>query len=238
MAKKTTEPPFWRCLCAEIVGTFALVFVDCGGAVMQDVGRYGEVTPEGRALATGLVVAAMIYSLGNASGAHINPAVTAAFALRGAFPWRRVPAYIAVQLTGAVMAALVLLALFGHTADLGATRPHHGSVTALCFEVILNAILATVVLSTATRHKVVGPDAALAVGASVALCGLFGRSGSGASMNPARSFGPALLVGGDLNSIWVYVLGPIAGATLAVLVVRVVHGPPKDQDAEVAQGEG
>jgi aquaporin Z len=233
--RDTDEPPFFRTLVAEVFGTFVLVLVDAGGAVIEHFGS-GEVTPVGRSLATGLTIMALIYSLGSASGAHLNPAVTTAFALRGVFPWRRVPGYWAAQLAGACVAAGLVLALFGNVAHLGATEPGYGALTAVVMEIVLTLMLVTVILSTAARHKIVGANAALGVGGIIAVCGLFSRPISGASMNPARSVGPAL-VGGEVVSLWIYIVGPFVGASLAVLLVWLLHGHQRREEEKVAKGE-
>jgi aquaporin Z len=200
----------------------------------------GQVGTAARATAPGLMVLAVIYALGDVSGAHINPAVTLAFALRASFPWARVPLYWVAQLAGAVGAVLLLLAILGPVADLGATRPHFGTGPSLVMEAVLTWLLVTVILGTATRHRVVGANAAVAVGATVALCGLFAGPVSGASMNPARSLGPALVgaaAGVDaLRDAWIYVLGPAVGAALAVLGMRLLKGPLHDGETEAAGG--
>jgi aquaporin Z len=192
------------------------------------------------------MVLALIYALGDVSGAHVNPAVTLAFALRGVFSWARVPAYWLAQLAGAIGAAAFLGLTFGPVAHLGATVPGFGVPPALAMEVALTWLLVTVILGTATRHRVVGPNAALAVGATVALCGLFAGPVSGASMNPARSLGPALvdaIAGAGVGSAawqsaWIYVLGPVAGAATAVLGIRLLKGYQKDGEQEAASGTG
>src|SRR5439155_17868098 len=157
-----------RSVFAELLGTFALTFVAAGGIVIQEVSQH-EVSYEARVAAPGLVVLAMIYTLGNVSGAHINPAVTLAFALRGAFSWLRVPGYILAQLIGALLAAGVLRLLFGDAGHVGATIPHYGTLQSFVMEVILTTLLVTVIVGTATDHKVVGPNAGIAVGATIAL---------------------------------------------------------------------
>ena len=233
--KELRKPPLWRSLTAEAFGTFALVFVDCGGVVIESIGPAGHVTSESRSLATGLMVMALIYALGPTSGAHVNPVATAAFALRGVFPWRRVPTYWAAQIAGAVVAALLLRAVFGNVEHLGATEPHFGVLAGLVMEAVLTLLLVTVILSTATRHHIIGPNAALAVGGTVTLCGLFARPVSGASMNPARSIGPAL-VSGHATDVWIYLAGPFAGAILAVLLVDLLYGATKPEEARAAIG--
>jgi MIP family channel proteins len=199
-------------LLAECFGTFLLVIVDCGGAVIGSLD--GEITAVARSAATGLLVMVMIYSIGNVSGAHFNPAVTTAFALRGAFPWRRVPLYWVAQVAGAFLGAGLLRWMFGNVEHLGATIPHLGAVRGFGMEIVLTVILVSVVLGTATRHRSIGANAAIASGGAVALCSLFSRPVSGASMNPARSLAPAV-VSGDLHELWIYLVAPFVGAALA-----------------------
>ena len=225
-----------RKLFAELLGTFALTTIAAGGDVVAAV-SHGEVGEAARAIAPGMVVAAFVYAVGDVSGAHFNPAVSLAFALRGSFRWARLPGYWAAQLAGALLAAALLRAMFGVAGHVGATRPHHGVAQALGMEVVLTLFLVTVILNTSTRHRLLGPGAALPVGATIALCGLVGLPVSGASMNPARSLGPAL-AGGELRQAWVYLLGPAAGALLAVVATRVLHGPQRREELEAAQGEG
>ena len=220
-------------LLAESFGTFLLVTVDCGGAVIGSLD--GEVTSIARSAATGLLVMVMIYSIGNVSGAHFNPAVTTAFALRGVFPWRRVPVYWAAQLVGALLGAGLLRWMFGDVEHLGATLPHFGVARGFGMEVVLTVILVSVVLGTATRHRSIGANAAIASGGAVALCSLFSRPVSGASMNPARSLAPALL-SGELHDLWIYLVAPFVGAALATLTMRVLHSRRHDSEREAAQG--
>jgi MIP family channel proteins len=225
-------------LAAEIIGTFLLVFVDAGGAMVAAIsgGEQGSpVTAVARSLAAGLTVMAMIYSISEISGAHINPAVTFGFALRGSFPWRRVPAYWLAELSGALLAALCLRGLIGDVEHVGMTMPHHGAGLAVAFEIVLSFTLMTVILGTAAHEAKIGKEAAIAVGGTVALCGLFSRPISGASMNPARSLGPAI-VGGAWNVAWIYVVGPLAGMALAVAACRLLHGPRRDGEKRAAQG--
>ena len=177
----------------------------------------------------------MIYAIGNVSGAHFNPAVTTAFALRGAFPWRRVPLYWVAQLAGAFVAAGLLRSMFGDVEHLGATIPRYGVARGFVMEVVLTTILVSVVLGTATRHRSIGANAAIASGAAVALCSLFSRPVSGASMNPARSLAPAV-VSGDLHALWIYLVAPFVGASLATLAMRVLHSHKHASEREAAQG--
>jgi MIP family channel proteins len=229
------EAPLWRVLAAELFGTWAKTLVAAGGLVVATAGG-GEPDAVARAAATGLVVMAMSYTLGQISGAHINPAITLAFAARGAFPWRKVPAYWAAQLAGAILAALLLRIAFGTVAHLGTTVPHVAARVALATEVALTFLLAMVVLGTATRHQVLGPNAALASGGTVALCALVAGTVSGASMNPARSLGPAF-VAGHLDDAWLYVAGPLLGAMLAAFASWALYGAYRDGEEEAAEGE-
>ena len=180
---------------------------------------------------------ALIYANGNASGAHFNPAVTIAFCLRGAFPWWLAPAYVAVQCAGALLAALALCALLGPAGHLGATTPHFGVGPAFGMEVFLTWLLVTIILGTATRYQLIGADAALAAGGTIALCGLVGGPVSGASMNPARSLGPAL-VGGATEHLWIYLTAPVAGVLLAVAGAAVVRRRKHPEESEAAGGDG
>jgi aquaporin Z len=176
--------------------------------------------------------------MGAVSGAHLNPGVSIAFALRGDFPWKRVPAYIVAQFSGAVLASLLLWALIGKQGVAGLTLPGHGvsTVTAMLWEVVLTVGLVSTILGTASGAQQLGPIAAIGVGSYIALAGLWGSPVSGASMNPARSLGPALVLG-HWRSWWAYLVGPIAGALIAVAIASVLRGPGGDRTAEnAAQG--
>jgi aquaporin Z len=224
----------WRRLLAEFVGTFLLVLVAAGGPVIA--AATGE--PIGHAatvIAPGLMLAALIYTLGAVSGAHFNPAVTLAFAVRRDFPGSRVPGYLAVQLIGAVVAAAALRILFGNVGHLGATLPHLGSGTSLVMEMILTATLVLAIFGTSAAPRIVGHNAAFVVGGTVALLGLFASPVSGASMNPARSLGPDL-VGGTLGSAWLYIVGPVCGALLALPLVAAFDGNPTASEKQAAAG--
>ncbi len=223
-----------RRLFAELLGTFALTFVAAGGEVIAVISG-GAVSPAARAVAPGLLVMAMIYTLGSQSGAHFNPVVTLAFTLRQDFPWRRIPGYWGAQIIGAVLAALLLRALFGLVGHLGATLPLHGTGEAVVMEVVLTFLLVTVILGTATNHRLTGPNAAIAVGGTIALLGLFAAPISGASMNPFRSLAPAL-VSGQLADAWIYIVGPFAGALLAVIVAWLLRGRTTQEAVETAKG--
>lgn len=226
--------PEARRLFAECIGTFALTFFDCGAKMVSAIS--GEVGHLAQALAPGLVVAAMIYAIGAVSGAHINPAVTLAFVARGDFPWQRAFLYWIAQLLGATLAAALLQRLLGSVADLGATAPHGSAAASLVVEIVLSFSLVVVILGTATQHRVVGPNAAIAVGGIIVACGVFGKAVSGASMNPARSFGPAI-VSGELKYLWIYILAPITGALAAVLATAVLHGPRNHEEKQAAAGD-
>jgi len=177
-------------------------------------------------VAPALMVAAIILFMGTVSGAHLNPAVSVAFAARGDFPWKRVPAYIVAQFAGAALATLVLWAFLGKQGSAGLTLPGSGisTTTAMLWEMVLTAGLVSVILGTASGAQQIGPLAAIGVGAYIALAGLWGSPVSGASMNPARSLGPAL-VKGDWTSWWAYLAGPVAGAVIAVGIAYVLRGP-------------
>jgi aquaporin Z len=188
--------------------------------------------------APGLMVMAIILFMGATSGAHLNPAVTIAFAARRDFPWRRVPGYIVAQVVGAALACLLLAVLFGRVGSLGATQPGSGitDLQALTIELLLTLGLVSTVLGTASRAQSVGPLAALAVGGYIILAGLWASPISGASMNPARSLGPDLVLA-NFTHAWIYVVGPILGGLLAVGVAYLLRGPGGDQPAiEAAQG--
>jgi aquaporin Z len=212
----------WRRLFSELLGTFALVLVAAGGGLLH---AKGQISLAAAVVAPGLMVTAIILFMGAVSGAHLNPAVSLAFALRRDFPWKRVPGYIVIQLIGATLACLFLRLLFGNTRHLGATLPgpEYQSWQALLMEIVLTTLLVSVILGTASAAQNVGAIAALGVGGYIALAGLWAAPVSGVSMNPARSFGPAL-VSGDWTSYWVYVAGPIAGTLIAVACARALRG--------------
>jgi aquaporin Z len=217
------DPRFgYRRLFAEALGTFLLVLAAAGGGILH---AKGQISLAAAVVAPGLTVMAVILFMGAVSGAHLNPVASIAFALRGDFPWIRVPFYLLAQLVGATLAAVFLLAVFGNVEHLGATLPGPGYQTwqALLVEITLTGGLVSVILGTASRAQNVGSAGALGVGGYVALAGLWSAPVSGASMNPARSFGPAL-VSGDWTAYWVYVLGPIAGAIIAVVCAVILRG--------------
>lgn len=222
----------FRRLFSELLGTFALVLVAAGGGIM--VGE-GKISLAAAVVAPGLMVLAIILFMGAISGAHLNPAVSLAFALRGDFPWKRVPGYIINQLIAATLACLFLYAVFGNIQHLGATLPGPGyeDWQALLMEIVLTALLVSVILGTASAAQNVGAIAALGVGGYIALAGLWSAPVSGASMNPARSFGPAL-VSGDWTAYWVYVVGPIVGALIAVGCAFLLRGKGGDAISRAA----
>jgi aquaporin Z len=215
-----------RRLFSELLGTFFLVLVAVGGGMVN--ARFGgqAVPAAARVTAPGLMVAAIILFMGTVSGAHLNPVVSAAFALRGDFSWKRVPAYIAAQFAGAVLATLLLWALIGRQGSAGLTLPGGGvaTVTAMLWEAVLTAGLVSVILGTASGAQAVGSLAAIAVGSYIVLAGLWGAPVSGASMNPVRSLGPALVLG-DWTAWWAYLAGPAIGAVIAVGIAYVLRGP-------------
>jgi aquaporin Z len=225
----------WRRLFSEIFGTFLLVLVAAGAAVVA--AKTHQVPLDAAVVAPGLMVMVVIYFMGTVSGAHLNPAVTFAFALRGNFPWVRVPLYVASQLVGSLLASALLLALFGNIGHLGATLPGKGisAGTALVVEGFLTLGLVSVILGTASGARNVGVNAALAVGSYIALSGLWAAPVSGASMNPFRSLGP-VLVGGTYRDWWVYVVGPFAGGAVAVAFAAILRGGPTKAGTEAAQG--
>jgi aquaporin Z len=201
-------------LCAEMVGTFALVFAGTGAIVINEVSG-GAITHPGIALTFGMIVLAMIYTFGDVSGAHFNPAVTTAFAAAGRFPWREVPGYLGAQLAGAFLASGVLRFLFPDNLKLGATLPAGSAGQSGVLEVILTLLLMLVILSVSTGSKEKGITAGIAIGAVVGLEAMFAGPICGASMNPARSLAPAL-VSGQTQHLWIYVICPVLGALLAV----------------------
>jgi aquaporin Z len=216
----------WRRVFSELLGTFFLVLVAAGAGMVN--ARFGghAITTAAQVVAPALMVMAIILFMGSVSGAHLNPAVSIAFALRGDFPWPRVPAYLAAQFAGAASAPLVLRAVVGAHGTAGLTLPGAGiaPVTAMLWEALLTAGLVSVILGTASGAQQLGPVAAVGVGSYIALAGLFGAAVSGASMNPARSLGPALALG-DWTDWWAYLAGPLLGAAAAVGIAWVLRGP-------------
>ena len=208
---------------AEFIGTFALVFAGCGSIAV------GHLSNGGVALAFGLVIAVMIYALGHVSGAHFNPAVSVAFALGRHFPWSRVATYAIAQVGGAIAGAATLRLTLGPAVSLGVTHPSGSDLQSLAWEAVLTFLLLLVITAVATDTRAVGEAAALAIGGAVALGALVGGPVSGASMNPARSIGPALLAG-NLAALWLYVVGPLAGAAVAALTYAYLRGGDRAPD--------
>jgi aquaporin Z len=224
----------WRRLFSELFGTFLLVTVGVGGGVLESIthggiGRIAEVT------APGLLVTAVILFMGAVSGAHLNPVVSIAFALRGDFGWTRVPGYIVAQLAGAAAASLLLRITFGSRHGAGSTLPGNGfsSWQAFTIEALLTLGLVSTILGTASTAQNIGTLSAFGVGSYIILAGLWAGPVSGASMNPARSFGPAL-VDGNFGDYWIYLAGPLLGATLAVAAALILRGPGGDQGGRTA----
>lgn len=219
-----------RKLLAELIGTFALVFAGCGAIVVNEVSG-GALGHLGICTIFGLIVMAVVYSFGDVSGAHINPAVTIAFWLSGRFPVKEVAPYIVAQVLGAIGASALTLFLFPDDSTyLGTTLVSDTVTQAFVFEGVITFLLMLIIIMVATGSKEVGTLAGIAIGAAVAVLALLAGPITGASMNPARSLGPAL-VSGHLEHIWVYIAAPILGAALAVPVSNVIKGPqPQAED--------
>ncbi len=218
------RPNLARRALMEAIGTFALVTAGCG-AIIANTTHPGSIGSVGVSLTFGLVIMVMIYAGGHLSGAHYNPSVTIAFSLARHFPIRDALAYVAAQLIGAATASFLLLAAWtSKPAHLGATLPSVSSGTALGYEIVLTAFLMFVITAVATDTRAVGAAAAIAIGGTVGLDALFGGPITGASMNPARSFGPAL-ASGTWSGFWIYVIGPLIGATIGVFAYELVRGP-------------
>jgi aquaporin NIP len=231
------SPPLARRAAAEGLAAFALVFAGCG-AIVTDAEYDGALGVVGIGLVFGLTILAMVYATGHLSGAHINPAVTIAFALTRHFPTREAAAYITAQVAGASCAALALLAVWpAQPAELGATVPSVGLGSALLYELVLTAILMFVIMAVATDTRAVGAAAAIAIGGTVGLDAIFGGAVTGASMNPAPSFGPAL-ASGTWTDFWLYLAGPILGACVGALAYRAVRGRPPAPIEPETYGEG
>jgi aquaporin Z len=215
----------WRRLFAEWFGTFLLVLVAVGGPVVAARLPADAPSPALVAALPGFVVTAVILAMGSVSGAHLNPAVTVAFALRLDFPWRRVPGYVVAQVLGGVAAVGALVALVGSQGAAGTTVPAHGITLTVAagWEALLTAGLVTVVLGTASGAQNVGPLNAIGVGSYIALTGSWAAPVTGASMNPARSFAPQLVLG-HWTAWWVYLVGPLAGAVVAVAIAWALRG--------------
>ncbi len=219
-----------RALTAEAIGTLALVFAGCG-AIMVDA-RTHQLGHVGVAISFGLVIMFGIYAVGHISGAHFNAAVTFTFALTRHFPWSRALAYWSVQFVGALTAAAVLRGSLGNIAHVGATLPSGSQGQAFLWEAVMSAFLMFVILALATDTRAVGEAAAIAIGGTIGLDAMFGGPVTGASMNPMRSLGPAL-VSGDLHALWLYILAPIVGTSVGGLAYQFVRGE-QTRPAELA----
>jgi aquaporin Z len=228
----------WRRLFSELFGTFLLVLVAAGGGMMGHAFP-GMISRQAAVVAPGLMVLAIILFMGKISGAHLNPVVSIAFALRRDFPWWRVPGYVVVQLIGATLAAVFLHAVIRVSAVYGSNFPAHGysDVAAFWMEFILTLGLVSVILGTASGAQNVGIIGAIGVAGYIALAGLWGSPISGASMNPARTFGPDV-VSTTFTGFWAYLAGPLAGAVIAVGVSFVLRGRSDGTSAAAAaQGD-
>jgi len=228
----------WRRLFSEALGTFFLVLAAAGGGMMGHAFP-GVISHGAAVVAPALTVLGVILYMGKVSGAHLNPAVSVAFALRRDFPWRRVPAYIVAQLAGATIAALILRAIINVSASYGSNYPAKGYSAGAAFwmELLLTTGLVSVILGTASGAQNVGVIGALGISGYIALAGLWGSPISGASMNPARTFGPDL-ASGTFTSYWVYIAGPLAGAVIAVGIAFVLRGRGGGKSgAGAAQGD-
>jgi aquaporin Z len=206
---------------AEFIGTFALVFCGTGAIVVNEV-TGGTITHVGIAIVFGLVVMAMIYTLGDISGAHINPAVTFGFWSAGRFPTRELLPFVTAQFSGAILASITLRFLFPQSLGLGATLPVVPDMHAFGIEVILTFFLMLVIISVSSSAKEKGITAGIAIGSVIALASLFAGPITGASMNPARSFAPAL-ISNNFGSLHVYLLAPLAGAFLGILGCKCIR---------------
>jgi aquaporin Z len=226
----------WRRLFAESWGTFLLVVVAAGAEVVSAQSG-GAITLSMKVIAPGIMVMAIIYFMGAVGGAHLNPAVTLAFAARRNFPWGRVPGYIGAQLAGGIAAAALLRAMFGTIGLLGATTPGQGvsDFKALIMEILLTTGLVSTILGTASGARNIGSNGALAVGGYIALAGLWAAPVSGASMNPVRSFAPDL-IRGDLMTTWIYVVGPVLGGVIAVSFEWILKGKATAAGTLAARG--
>ena len=207
---------------AEFIGTFGLVFAGTGAIMINHI-TGGGVTHVGVGLTFGSVIAVMVFATGHISGAHINPAVTLGFAITKHLPWKQVPYYLGSQIAGAISASVILLLLLGDVAQLGATIPAGTDLQSFFIEILLTFFLMFVIMAVATDVRSVGQIAAIAIGATVGLEAIFAGPITGASMNPARSLGPAI-VGWNWGSQWVYVLAPVIGATTASVVYSWLRG--------------
>ncbi|KAL8200686.1 hypothetical protein R6Q57_012025 [Mikania cordata] len=218
-------PGFPRKVVAEVVATFLLVFVTCGAGSLTTTDDH-KVSQLGASVAGGLIVTVMIYAVGHISGAHMNPAVTLAFATIGHFPWIQVPVYAAAQLTGSISASFALRELLQQVKHLGTTTPSGTDLQALVMEIIVTFCMMFVTAAVATDSKAVGELAGIAVGSAVCITSILAGPVSGGSMNPARTFGPAL-ASNNFKAIWVYILGPVVGTVSGVTCYSFIRAIDK-----------
>ncbi len=214
--------------CAELIGTLALVFFGCGAIIVHSEFP-NNLDVSAIPIVFGLVIATMIYATGHISGAHFNPAVTIAFAATKKFPWKEVPIYIVAQVLGALLGALILSFLFPDAEHLGGTIPKVGIYIAFAWEFLLTFFLMFVIMAVATDARAVGTMAGIAIGGLVALDAFVGGPLTGASMNPARSIGPAVIEG-NFNGLWIYLIAPVLGAIVAAMIYEKIKCLPASSD--------
>ncbi|KAK1423325.1 hypothetical protein QVD17_18623 [Tagetes erecta] len=230
MLSRVYYPPgFSRKVLAEAVATFLLVFVTCGSAALA-VSDESKVSQLGASVAGGLIVTVMIYAVGHVSGAHMNPAVTLAFATAGHFPWVQVPIYTAAQFTGSILASFALRIMLEPITNLGTTTPSGTELQALIMEIIVTFSMMFVTSAVATDSKAVGELAGMAVGSAVCITSILAGPVSGGSMNPARTIGPAL-ASNNYESIWVYIVGPITGTLSGVMCYSFIRSTNEPDQA-------
>ncbi len=215
---------------AEFVGTFSLIFVGCG-AIVSDALSGGQLGHLGVALSFGLVILIMVCATGHISGAHFNPSVTFAFALDGRFPWTQVLPYMGTQILAAILASVAVASLVGTQGQLGLTSTELSLGRAFGVEVVLTMILMFVISAVATDARAHGQMAGIAIGGTVAVAALFGGPLTGASMNPARSLGPAVITG-EFGQLWIYIAAPLLGAPFGSLVYRLVRCEDESSDLD------
>jgi aquaporin Z len=230
-----TEFSLPRALTAEMFGAFLLTFIDAGVGIVNHE-TAGAVGPLGQSLGPVAVVSTMIFLIGEVSGAHINPAVTFAFALRRVFPWRRVWLYLVAQFFGAAVAGFLIYLCFQGSMHYGLTEPHRSFGLVFTMETLLTWFLITSIVTCSCASSVKGWEAAFPVGATLLFCGLLGKEISGASMNPARSFGSAWPTG-DFSTLWIYLTAPFLGAFFGTITTLIIRGPPSEKEVMAARGD-
>ncbi|OAY60170.1 aquaporin NIP2-1 [Manihot esculenta] len=224
--RKNYPPAFLRKVVAEVMATYLLVFVTCGAAAISASDEQ-RISKLGASIAGGLIVTVMIYAVGHVSGAHMNPAVTAAFAAVRHFPWKQVPFYVAAQLTGAISASFTLKVLLHPIKHVGTTSPAGSDLQALIMEIVVTFSMMFVTSAVATDTKAIGELAGIAVGSAVCITSILAGPVSGGSMNPARTLGPAI-ASAHYKGIWVYLIGPVVGTLLGAWsynLIRVTDKP-------------